>query len=153
MSQAWRRVEIAGAGVSIDTYPEWPVLEDAGLVYQRGPHGETASVRWGADATIEHVLAHVGLGSAGTAREVEEDVAVEIAGTPGRRVRLRVNGPDARPGPGAPSPEREVVYVFAGFIRAQTPVLAGYRIGDAAPESSRALLEHVLDSIEPSRSP
>jgi hypothetical protein len=68
-------------------------------------------------------------------------------------VRLRVIGPDATPAPGASAPEREVVFVFTGFVRAQTPVLAGDRIGDAAPGSSRALLEHVLDSIEPSRSP
>lgn len=148
---AWRRVVIAGAGVSVDQHPDWSVVAEDGIVYQRGPEGETVSVRWGPDATVEYALAHVGLGSAGSTRTVEADAATDVAGTPARRLRVRVVGPDVAPAGGAalPAPPREVVFAFLGLRSGDTPVLAGYRI--AAGDPAEPLVEHILASVAPAR--
>jgi hypothetical protein len=151
MTVAWRRATIDGAGVSIDQHPDWAVGDGEGIAYQRGAGGETVSIRWGPGATIDDALAHVGLGSAGSTRTIEEDTPATIAGLRGRRVRLLVTGPEAIPAGGAPlpAPDREVVFVYVGFTNGETPVLAGYRISAAAPEADASLLEHVLNSIRP----
>ena len=60
---AWKRADIADDGISIDQHPEWATLQGERLVYQRFSNEGTVSVRWGDDATIADVLAHVGLES------------------------------------------------------------------------------------------
>jgi hypothetical protein len=145
--EAWRRVVIGDAGISIDQHPGWPVLESERLVYQRFSNDGFVSVRWGADATIEEVLAHVGLGSAGTIRTIEADEHTTVQGMPARRVRLRVRAPLARPvGPRPPPSDPEQVYVFVGFEVRGTPVLTGYRAPLSELAAVGSLLEHILAS-------
>lgn len=141
---AWRRADIAGAGISIDLYPEWATLHEERLVYQRFSNEGTVSVRWGPDATIDDVLAHVGLGTGGT-RAIETDETTTLAGSSARRVRIRVTAPDAVAHVVPQDPVR--IYVYVGFTAGETPVLVGYRAPESELPAVAPLLEHVLASV------
>ena len=141
---SWRRADIAGAGISIDQHPDWATLKGERLVYQRFSDQGAVSVRWGPEATIGEMLAHVGLGGGG-ARTIEADEPTTVAGTPARRVRLRVTPPDAV-GHGVP-PETARIFVYLGFIAGGTPVLVGYRAPEPELPEVEPQLEHILGSI------
>ena len=146
----WRRADVPGAGISIDQHPAWPVLDGERLVYQRFCGDGFVSVRWGPGATIEDMLATVGLGSAGTTRTVEADEPALVHGRPARRIRLRVSAPPAMAiGHGPPPSDPEQVYVFVGFRVGGTPVLTGYRAALSELPAVGALVEHVLASARP----
>jgi hypothetical protein len=147
---AWRRAAVDGAGIWIDQHPEWPLLDGEGLVYQRFSNEGAVSVRWGPEATIDQVLAHVGLGSGGLTRTVETDQAATVDGVPARRVRLRVRGPAAHATgmPPLPPGGPERVYVFVGFRVSGTPVLTGYRAPASELAAVAPLLEHILASVQ-----
>jgi hypothetical protein len=148
---AWRHVDIDGAGISIDQHPEWPVLDGERLVYQRFSNDGTVWVRWGPDATIDQVLAHVGLGSAGATRTIEADQQTAVQGMPARRVQLLVRAPAASAlGTHSPPGDPERVYVFVGFEVRETPILTGYRAPLSELAAVAPLLEHVLASARAS---
>ena len=152
---AWRRVDVPGAGISIDHHPAWPVLDGERLVYQRFSGDSFVSVRWGPGATIEDILVTVGLGSAGFTRAVEADEPALVQGLPARRIRLRVSAPPAMAiGHSPPPSDPQQVYVFVGFRVGGTPVLTGYRASPSELPVVGALVEHVLASARPpARSP
>ena len=146
----WRHVDVPGAGISIDQHPAWPVLDGERLVYQRFSSDGFVSVRWGPGATIEDMLATVGLGSAGTTRTVEADKPALVHGLPARRIRLRVSAPPAMAiGRSPPPSDPEQVYVFVGFRVGSTPVLTGYRAPLSELPVVGTLVEHVLASARP----
>ena len=146
----WQRVDIPGAGISIDQHPAWPVLDGERLVYQRFSSDGFVSVRWGPGATIEDMLATVGLGSAGTTRTVEADEPALVQDLPARRIRLRVSAPAALAiGRAQPTSDPRQVYVFVGFAVGGTPVLTGYRAPLSELPVVGALVEHVLASARP----
>lgn len=146
----WRRVQIAGAGITIDQHPNWPTLDGERLVFQRFSNQGTVSVRWGMKATIDEVLAHAGLGSGGSVRTIEADHAEVVDGIPARKIRFRVTAPKARAGGMSPPPpaDREQVYVFVGFNIRRTPVLVGYKAPLSELAAVAPLLEHILTSIK-----
>jgi hypothetical protein len=145
----WRRVPIDAAGISLDQHPEWPTLDGERLVYQRFSNEGTVSVHWGPDATIDETLAHVGLGSWGSARAIEADQPATIDGAPARRVRLRVTAPDATAtGMHArPPSDPEQVFVLVGFQVNGAPVLISYRAPSSELAAVAPLLEHILASV------
>lgn len=142
---AWKRADIADAGISIDQHPEWATLQGDRLVYQRFSNEGTVSVRWGDDATIADVLAHVGLES-GAKRTIERDEPTKLDGISARRVRLRVISPDAHSHDVRPS-DRQRIFVFVGFEVGSTHVLVGYRSPASELAAAEPLLEHVLASV------
>ncbi len=141
---SWRRADIPGAGISIDQHPDWATLEEERLVYQRFSGEGAVSVRWGPDATIGEMLAHVGLGGGGT-RTIESDRPATVAGAPARRVRLRVD-PTGAVSHEVP-PETPRIFVFVGFNAGETPVLVGYRAPEPELPEVEPLLEHILASV------
>ena len=140
----WRRAHIAGAGIAIDQHPDWATLDGERLVYQRFSDEGAVSVRWGADSTIDEILAHVGLGGGGT-RTIEADESATVAGVPARRVRLRVD-PSGAVSHELP-PETARIFVFVGFAVDGTPVLVGYRAPEDELPEYEPLLEHILASV------
>ena len=148
----WGRIELLEAGISIDRHPEWTTLEEDRSVSQRFAGEGFVSARWGQGATVEDVLAHVGLGSGGT-RTIEADEHAVVDGIPARRVRLRIVDPEAyshEPGT-ARAPEREWIYVAIGFMAGQTPVLVSYSLPASQVAAMTPLAEHVLTSIRKRR--
>jgi hypothetical protein len=142
---AWKRADIADAGISIDQHPDWATLQGERLVYQRFSNEGTVSVRWGDDATIADVLAHVGL-EGGAKRTIERDEPTKLDGISARRVRLRVISPDARSHDVRPS-DRQRIFVFVGLEVGSTHVLVGYRSPASELAAAEPLLEHVLASV------
>lgn len=113
-------------------------------MYQRFSNEGAISVRWGADATIDYVLAHTGMGS-GSTRAIEADEATTVDGLPARRVKLRVKAPPLHGTRPTGDPER--VFVFVGFAAAGTPVLLGYRSPASELAAVEPQLERVLASV------
>lgn len=143
---AWQRVDIAGAGISIDQHPEWATLQAERLVYQRFSNEGTVSVRWGDDATIDDALKRTGV-EGGSTRTIESDESTKVDGMAARRVRLRVisaaaHAHDVRP------PDRERIFVFVGFEVGHVHVLVGYRSPASELAAVQPLLEHVLASVK-----
>jgi hypothetical protein len=151
---AWRREEVPGAGVSIEWHPAWPLLDGERLRYQRFSADGFVALRWGPGATIEDMLATVGLGSAGSTRTVEADDPALAAGRPARRIRIRVSAPSAVPiDHRPPPPDPGQVYVFVGFRVGIRPVLTGYRAPLSELAAVGPLVEHVLASTRPLATP
>jgi hypothetical protein len=144
-SAAWKRVDIRGAGVSIEHRGDWATLEDKQLVYQRFSNEGAVSVRWGPDATIDNVLGTVGMGSMGTTRKIEADDPATVDGMTARRVRIRVTEPPVHGTTPSGDPVR--IFVFIGFTVGSTPVLIGYRSPLSELAAVEPLLEHALASV------
>jgi len=142
---AWKRVDISGAGISIDQHPAWATLQGPRLVYQRFSNEGAVSVRWGDDATIEEVLKHTGVGG-GSKRIIESDRSTKVDGVAARRVKLRVIAVEARSHDVPPS-DRERIFVFLGFEVGGAPVLVGYRSPASELAAVEPLLDHVLASV------
>lgn len=142
---AWKRVDIAAAGISIDHHPAWATLQAERLVYQRFSNEGTVSVRWGDDATIDGALATTGV-EGGAKRTIESDAATTVGGMAARRVVLRVTAAQARTHDLHPA-DRERIYVFVGLDAGHGHVLAGYRSPASELAAVEPLLEHVLASI------
>ncbi len=140
----WSRFELRDAGVSIEHRAGWATIEEKQIVYQRFSNEGAISVRWGADATIDYVLAHTGTGS-GSTRAVETDEATKVDGLPARRVKLRVTSPPVRGTHPTGDPVR--VFVFIGFAVAGKPVLLGYRSPASELAAVEPQLERVLASV------
>lgn len=140
----WKRVDIRGAGISIEHRADWATLEDKQIVYQRFSNEGAISVRWGDDATIDYVLKTVGMGSVGTTRVIESDAAATVDGLAARRVRIRVTAPPVHGTTRTGDPVR--VFVFIGVTVGGTPVLLGYRCPASELPAFEPLLERVLAS-------
>lgn len=153
----WVRRAVPAAQVSIAANPKWPVLSQPFIAYQTfGRDNGAISIHWGEEATMEWWVAHVGVGSAGHDRVVDEDQLVEIAGLPARRVRLRViakdhwHGFSAEKSPvGRALDDRETIFVAVGFEVGGDPVRVGYRLPAVERAEFEALLERVLGGVRP----
>jgi hypothetical protein len=143
---AWKRVDIADAGISIDQHPEWATLQAERLVYQRFSNEGTVSVRWGDDATIDDALKHTGI-EGGSTRTIESDQSTTVDGMAARRVQLRVISAAAHSHDVRPS-DRERIFVFVGFKVGHVHVLVGYRSPVSELAAVQPLLEHVLASVK-----
>jgi len=121
-------------------------LQAERIVYQRFSNEGAVSVRWGNDATIDDVLAHVGI-EGGSKRTVDSDAATRVDGLAARRVKLRVISADAHTHD-LPLSDRERIFVFVGFQVRNVHVLVGYRSPASEFAAVEPLLEHVLASVK-----
>jgi len=142
---AWKRVDVSGAGITIDHHPEWATLSGDRLVYQRFSDEGAVSVRWGDGAKDDDVLAHTGI-EAGARRAVESDEPTSVDGLGARRVRLRVVSPEIH-GHDLRASDRERIFVFVGFDVGATHVLVAYRARASELARFEPLLDHVLASV------
>jgi hypothetical protein len=146
----WTRIEVAGAGIAIDHHPDWSMEHEERAFLQWFSTSGVIMVRWGADATIEHILATLAI-DPGSTRRIEADGPATVDGIAARRVRIRVSPPNARPvAPvGAPSmgPMDDYLFVYLGFNVGVQPVLIGYRSPGAELNQIEPLAEHVLANV------
>lgn len=140
----WTRVDVPSAGISIEHHVGWATIEEAATVYQRFSGEGAVSVRWGPDATIDSVLAHLGLGS-GSTRTIETDVATTVDGLAARRIEVVVTGPEVRGT--TPAGDRVRHFVYVGFAVGATPVVVGYRAPASELAAVKPALERVLGSV------
>lgn len=147
------RHEVPEAGVSVELRPDWAVLEEPGIVYQRfGASNGAFSIRWGPTATVEWVRDHLGLGG-GSVRTIERDRATRVGGMRARRLEVRLD-PGGATCEGACRGAIEhasmdpTIFVLVFILVGHTPVVVSYRCPESELDTFRPELEAMLRSVE-----